>query len=237
MLPGKKNCRQDANESPFLRFPVYLPPSLPPSQYITHSLAVGNRVGEMKIKEAIARGEVVTGEEPFNFFLAVLFPSDQLLCMEYNRVVRDLAGFSVSSFACLDDTYVRPVYPYVPTCLLHVHVRPCLRTTCASRTYYVWIVTYVLLYYLTPLAPQSRFGDNPLKFKVICPQNGTAVLKGLILISHSCLLTYVLLIPVLTPVHSYVRTDAVLIPHPPLRKYVSGTHYALRVFSLRTRTT
>lgn len=50
----------------------------------------------MKIKEAIARGDVVTGEEPFNFFLAVLFPSDQLLCMEYNRVVRDLAGFSVS---------------------------------------------------------------------------------------------------------------------------------------------
>lgn len=50
----------------------------------------------MKIKEAIARGDVVTGEEPFNYFLAVLFPSDQLLCMEYNRVVRDLAGFSVS---------------------------------------------------------------------------------------------------------------------------------------------
>lgn len=50
----------------------------------------------MKIKEAIARGDVVTGEEEFNFFLAVLFPSDQLLCMEYNRVVRDLAGFSVS---------------------------------------------------------------------------------------------------------------------------------------------
>jgi len=50
----------------------------------------------MKIKEAISRGDVVTGEEPFNFFLAVLFPSDQLLCMEYNRVVRDLAGFTVS---------------------------------------------------------------------------------------------------------------------------------------------
>ena len=31
---------------------------------------------------------------------------------------------------------------------------------------------------LTPLEPQSRFGDNPLKFQVICPQNGTAVPKG-----------------------------------------------------------
>lgn len=55
----------------------------------------------MKIKEAIARGEAVTGEEPFNYFLAVLFPSNQLLCMEYNRVVRDLAGFSVRRVHCL----------------------------------------------------------------------------------------------------------------------------------------
>ena len=31
----------------------------------------------------------------------------------------------------------------------------------------------------TLLDPQSRFGDKPLKFQVICPQNGTAVLKGL----------------------------------------------------------
>lgn len=55
----------------------------------------------MKIKEAVARGDVVTGEEPFNFFLAVLFPSNQLLCMEYNRVVRDLAGFSVRNIKTL----------------------------------------------------------------------------------------------------------------------------------------
>ena len=32
---------------------------------------------------------------------------------------------------------------------------------------------------LTLLEPQSRFGDKPLKFQVPCPQNGTAVLKGL----------------------------------------------------------
>ena len=27
--------------------------------------------------------------------------------------------------------------------------------------------------------PQSHFGDKPVKFQVVCPQNGTAVLKGL----------------------------------------------------------
>ena len=33
--------------------------------------------------------------------------------------------------------------------------------------------------YLTLLEPQSRIGDKPLNFHVVCPQNGTAVLKGL----------------------------------------------------------
>ena len=31
---------------------------------------------------------------------------------------------------------------------------------------------------LTLLEPQPRFGDKPLNFQVVCPQNGTAVLKG-----------------------------------------------------------
>ena len=31
----------------------------------------------------------------------------------------------------------------------------------------------------TLLEPQSRFGDKPVKFQVVFPQNGTAVLKGL----------------------------------------------------------
>ena len=33
---------------------------------------------------------------------------------------------------------------------------------------------------LTLLEPQSHFGDNQFKFQVVCPQIGTAVLKGLI---------------------------------------------------------
>jgi uncharacterized protein (DUF1015 family) len=39
-----------------------------------------------------------TGEEEVNFFLAVLFPSDQLRILPYNRVVHDLAGRSPSAF-------------------------------------------------------------------------------------------------------------------------------------------
>ena len=31
---------------------------------------------------------------------------------------------------------------------------------------------------LTLSEPQSQFGDKPLKFQILCPQNGFAVLKG-----------------------------------------------------------
>lgn len=39
-----------------------------------------------------------TGEEEFNFFLSVLFPHDQLMILDYNRVVKDLNGYSKDEF-------------------------------------------------------------------------------------------------------------------------------------------
>lgn len=39
-----------------------------------------------------------SGLEEYNWFLAVLFPSDQLYIMPYNRVVKDLGGLSVDQF-------------------------------------------------------------------------------------------------------------------------------------------
>ncbi len=39
-----------------------------------------------------------TGEEEFNYFLAVLFPEDELQIMDYNRVVRDLNGLEEEDF-------------------------------------------------------------------------------------------------------------------------------------------
>ena len=35
-----------------------------------------------------------TGEEEFNYYLSVIFPSDELKILDYNRVVRDLNGMS-----------------------------------------------------------------------------------------------------------------------------------------------
>ncbi|MGH9932657.1 MAG: DUF1015 domain-containing protein, partial [Pyrinomonadaceae bacterium] len=39
-----------------------------------------------------------TGDEEYNFFLAVIFPEDQVQILAYNRAVRDLNGLSKSEF-------------------------------------------------------------------------------------------------------------------------------------------
>ncbi len=39
-----------------------------------------------------------TGNEPYNYFMAVLFPDDQLTIIDYNRVVKDLNGLNKEAF-------------------------------------------------------------------------------------------------------------------------------------------
>jgi uncharacterized protein (DUF1015 family) len=39
-----------------------------------------------------------TGDEEYNFFLAVIFPDDQVQILAYNRAVRDLNGLSTAAF-------------------------------------------------------------------------------------------------------------------------------------------
>jgi uncharacterized protein (DUF1015 family) len=52
-----------------------------------------------------------TGKEPYNFFLAVLFPHDELNILGYHRVVRDLNGMDPQSF--LDE--LAKTYDITPT--------------------------------------------------------------------------------------------------------------------------
>jgi uncharacterized protein (DUF1015 family) len=49
-------------------------------------------------KEAAEGNPNHRGDEEYNFFLAVLFPHDQLRIMDYNRVVKDLNGKSSEEF-------------------------------------------------------------------------------------------------------------------------------------------
>ena len=39
-----------------------------------------------------------TGEEEFNYFLAVIFPADELMILPYNRIVKDLGGMTKDAF-------------------------------------------------------------------------------------------------------------------------------------------
>ena len=39
-----------------------------------------------------------TGDEEFNYFLSVLFPDEELMIMPYNRVVKDLNGYSSEEY-------------------------------------------------------------------------------------------------------------------------------------------
>jgi uncharacterized protein (DUF1015 family) len=39
-----------------------------------------------------------TGEEAYNYFLSVIFPDDQMMILDYNRVVRDLKELEVDAF-------------------------------------------------------------------------------------------------------------------------------------------
>lgn len=59
-----------------------------------HRSAAAARVGN----EMALANPRHTGKEEYNFFLAVLFPHNQLRIMDYNRVVKDLNGRSAEEF-------------------------------------------------------------------------------------------------------------------------------------------
>jgi uncharacterized protein (DUF1015 family) len=68
-----------------------------PSAYVAdghHRCASAWRAG----KELRAKNPGHTGDEEYNWFLAVLFPAAQLQILPYNRLVRDLAGLTPSEF-------------------------------------------------------------------------------------------------------------------------------------------
>lgn len=68
-----------------------------PALYVAdghHRSAAAQRVKRLR-QEANPRH---TGTEAYNFFLAVVFPHDQMQILDYNRVVRDLGGLSDQEF-------------------------------------------------------------------------------------------------------------------------------------------
>ncbi len=67
-----------------------------------HRTAAAARIG----LERKARNPNHRGDEAYNFFMAVHFPDNQLEIMDYNRVIKDLNGFSEDAFlTALDNCF------------------------------------------------------------------------------------------------------------------------------------
>lgn len=72
-----------------------------------HRSASAVRIG----RKRRAQNPGYTGNEEFNYFLCVLFPDEQLYCMDYNRVVTDMNGLSETEFfAAVENKFT--VTPY-----------------------------------------------------------------------------------------------------------------------------
>ena len=68
-----------------------------PALYVAdghHRTAAAARVGQEKKETLLKQGATYTGQEEFNYFLAVIFPDNQLKIIDYNRVVKDLNGLT-----------------------------------------------------------------------------------------------------------------------------------------------
>lgn len=73
-----------------------------------HRCASAVRVGQMR-RDANPNH---TGNEEYNYFMAVIFPDHDLLIMDYNRLVRDLNGHSQDEFlALLSNAFDVQPYP------------------------------------------------------------------------------------------------------------------------------
>ncbi|WP_300287045.1 DUF1015 family protein [uncultured Alistipes sp.] len=91
-----------------------------PALYVAdghHRTAAAARVGQEKMNGNPSH----TGDEEYCFFLAVIFPDDQLKIIDYNRLVRDLNGLSPEELLeALDKDFVvekKGSEPYRPAAL------------------------------------------------------------------------------------------------------------------------
>lgn len=64
-------------------------------------IADGHHRSASAVKTALKKRQEITGhkgDEEYNYFMAVAFPDDELLVMDYNRLVRDLNGLGKEEF-------------------------------------------------------------------------------------------------------------------------------------------
>ena len=105
-----------------------------------------------------------------------------VVCIVVSFFQRSSCFLSVSSFSC---SSIHTKYYQQYLVLLTMVPRNSMflvglfySSSYPARRHFIFHFSY-LAPLLTPLEPQSRVGDKLLENSVVCPQNGTAVLKGL----------------------------------------------------------
>ena len=63
-----------------------------------HRSAAAHRVYLDKRKEALDAGFYIKGDEPYNYFLSVIYPSSQLKILEFNRLLKSLNDMTAEEF-------------------------------------------------------------------------------------------------------------------------------------------
>ena len=76
-----------------------------------HRTAAAFNVGKLRKQRAIDAGIEVTGEEPFNYFMTLFYPADNLMILDYNRVLKSLNDMSTEEFkGALEENFIiRPL--------------------------------------------------------------------------------------------------------------------------------
>ena len=50
------------------------------------------------MERAKAEGKAITGDEDFNYFMSIIYPSENLEILDYNRVIKRLNGLTAQQF-------------------------------------------------------------------------------------------------------------------------------------------
>lgn len=90
-----------------------------------------------------------TGEEPYNRFLAVMFPHNMLRIMDYNRVVEDLNGLTEADFLAKVQE--------------HFDIAPCTRQKCNAEYPHYFGMYLNGAWYKLVAKPETYAGDDPVR--------------------------------------------------------------------------
>ena len=63
-----------------------------------HRTQAAYNVGKARRQKAINSGVTITGEEPFNYFMTLFYPADNLMVLDYNRVLKTLGEMNSEAF-------------------------------------------------------------------------------------------------------------------------------------------